>query len=253
MHSDNLAWQRLIKDHLQSAEHPLIVILGPTASGKTGFSVKAAQWIRDEFSMDAEIINADSRQLFRGMDIGTAKVTREEMDDIPHHLLDMLNPNEPVSVAWFKQHAEEVIDRLHAEKKVPLLVGGSMLYIAGITDGLSFDKDIRTELRSPEATCKYDLLILGLGKERSEVVVQINNRTTMLFAAGWIDEVRNLLNAGYTQTDPGMKACGYREICDYLREESDLEELRESIAAKTRQYARRQMTWWRGDTRIHWL
>jgi tRNA dimethylallyltransferase len=248
MTPDKHPWQQMIKDHVKISKKPLIVVLGPTASGKTGFSIELAKTL-----VNAEVINADSRQLFRGMDIGTAKVAQEEMQGIPHHLLDVLDPKDRATSAWFKEKAEEKIDQLLKEDKIPILVGGSMLYIAGVTDGLSFDEDIRNELRSPEAECKYDLLILGLGKERSETVVKINNRTEGLFAAGWIEEVKRLVDDGYTKDDPGMKACGYREIIDYLIEESDLKELKDSIAAKTRQYARRQMTWWRNDTRIYWL
>ena len=247
MTPDNLSWQPLIKDHVKKSRKPLIVILGPTASGKTSFSVQIAKMF------DAQILNADSRQLFTGMDIGTAKITKEEMAGIPHHLIDVLKPKERATCAWFKQEAEKIIDVLHDDGTLPILVGGSMLYIASITDGLSFDDDIRTELRSPAAECKYDLLIFGLGKERSETVVKINNRTEALFAAGWIQEVQGLLDQGYTKEDPGMKACGYREIMDFLQEGSDLMLLKESIAAKTRQYARRQMTWWKGDSRINWL
>lgn len=245
---DKQTWQKKITDHLQKSAHPLIVILGPTASGKTGLAVEAAVWLGN-----AEIVNADSRQLFRGMDIGTAKVTTEEMKGVPHHLIDVLQPDDDINVAWYKEQAEQVIDDILGRGKIPLLVGGSMLYLASITDGLSFDEEVRTELRSPVSKSKYDLLILGLGKERTEVVEKINNRTAKLFDAGWINEVQRLVDEGYCKTDQGMKACGYREIVDYLETGSDLSELKESIAAKTRQYARRQMTWWRGDTRINWL
>ncbi len=248
MTPDKQSWQQLTKDHLEKSDKPLIVILGPTASGKTSFSIELAKFIGE-----AEVVNADSRQLFTGMDIGTAKVTEEEMQGIPHHLIDVFNPSERATSARFKEMAEEKIDQLLLDGKVPLLVGGSMLYIASVTDGLSFDEEIRSELRSPEAECKYDLLILGLGKERSETVVRINNRTEGLFAAGWIEEVQKLIDEGYTKEDPGMKACGYREIIDYLDIGSDLNDLKSSIAAKTRQYARRQITWWRNDSRIHWL
>ncbi|MAE68797.1 MAG: tRNA (adenosine(37)-N6)-dimethylallyltransferase MiaA [Candidatus Peribacteraceae bacterium] len=248
MTPDKQPWQRLVKDHLKKSTKPLIVILGPTASGKTGFAIELAKTIGH-----TEVVNADSRQLFRGMNIGTAKVRHDEMEGVVHHLIDVLEPNERATSAWFKEAAEEKIDQILSEDKVPLLVGGSMLYIASVTDGLSFDENVRSELRSPQAECKYDLLVLGLGKERSEVVVKINNRTQGLFATGWIDEVQSLLEKGFTKEDPGMKACGYREIIDHLESGSDLEELKKSIAARTRQYARRQMTWWKGDTRIHWL
>ncbi|MCB9808414.1 tRNA dimethylallyltransferase [Candidatus Peribacteria bacterium] len=238
----------MISDHLKDAEHPLIVILGPTASGKTGFSIEVAKWLQN-----ADIINADSRQLYRGMDIGTAKITLEQMQGIPHHLLDVLDPREQSTAGGYKKAAEAIIDEIIEQEKVPVLVGGSMLYIAAITDGLSFDPSKRDELRSPESKCKYDLLIIGLGKKRDEVVEKINNRTSLLFDAGWVDEVKTLLTQGYTTSDPGFVACGYREIAQYLQDGGDLAVLQEDIAAKTRQYARRQMTWWRGDTRINWL
>lgn len=244
----------MIKNHLDDSAHPLIVILGPTASGKTGFSINVAQWLKESLGYSAEIINADSRQMYRNMDIGTAKITEEEMQGIPHHLINLFLPNEDSNAAMFKERAEAVIDQLQSRSTIPLLVGGSMLYIAAVTDDLSFNKEVRSELRSPDAFCKYDLLILGIGSNREKVVVQINNRTAALFERGWIEEVQELLAEGYTKEDPGMKACGYREIIDYLQSESqDLPALIEDIAAKTRQYARRQRTWWKGDTRIHWL
>ena len=253
MESDKQAWRALVKDHLAQASRPLIVVLGPTASGKTGFSVNLAHWITEQCGRSAEIINADSRQLFRGMNIGTAKVTEAEMQGVPHHLLNVLDPTQEANVSVYKQQAEQLIDELLNADKVPLLVGGSMLYIASVTDDLSFDNSIRTELRSPTADCKYDVLILGLGKDREEVVEKINNRTAAMFQAGWVQEVRQLLADGYSASDPGFKACGYKEIAEYLEKDGDETELMEHIAAKTRQYARRQMTWWRGDTRIHWL
>ncbi|MDP7069017.1 MAG: tRNA (adenosine(37)-N6)-dimethylallyltransferase MiaA [Candidatus Peribacteraceae bacterium] len=254
MTTDNTTWHRLTKDHIESSASPLIVILGPTASGKTTFSVELAKWLKQEFKKDTEVINADSRQLFRNMDIGTAKVSEEEMQEVPHHLLDVLDPNDEINVAWYKDKAEAAADDILRRGNIPLLVGGSMLYIASVTDGLTFDESVRSELRSPEASCKYDLLVLGLGKDRSEIINRINVRTEKLFESGWIYEVKSLVDQGYTKTDPGIKACGYREIIDFLNlDTSDEDKLRESIAAKTRQYARRQMTWWKGDTRIHWL
>lgn len=234
---------------MQLDKKSLIVVLGPTASGKTGYAIDLA--LRDG---NAEIVNADSRQLYRGMDIGTAKVTEEEMQGVPHHMLDVLDPNERSTAPWFKGEAEKVIDDILARERTPILVGGSMLYIAAITDGLSFDPEKRDELRSPESESKYNLDIIGLGKSRDEVVEKINNRTKILFEKGWVQEVQSLLDQGYAKGDPGFVACGYREIADALESGvTDFADLEEVIAAKTRQYARRQMTWWKGDTRIRWL
>ncbi len=239
----------LVAKHIQASKKPLIVVLGPTASGKTSYAISLAKEIGN-----AEIINADSRQLYIGMDIGTAKITTEQMEGVPHHMLDILKPNEDSTAAWYKQQAQKVVDDMHKRGVTPILTGGSMLYIASITDGLSFDETKRDELRSPESVSDYDVCILGLGKSREQVVAKINNRTKQLFESGWVDEVRQLLKDGYTKDDRGFKACGYREIVDYLQSgEPDLQTLTEQIAAKTRQYARRQMTWWKGDTRINWL
>lgn len=239
----------IVEKHLRSATKPLIVVLGPTASGKTTYAIELAKSLGD-----AEIVNADSRQLYKGMDVGTAKVTQEEMQGVPHHMLDMLNPNEDSTAAWFQKEAKVVIDNLHLRGVVPILTGGSMLYIAAITDGLSFDRTKRDELRSPASVCEYDLCILGLGKNREEVVAHIDSRTALLFEKGWVEEVQGLLERGYTKNDRGFKACGYREIAEYLETgEPDASLLQQQIAAKTRQYARRQMTWWKGDTRINWL
>ncbi len=115
---------------------PLIVILGPTASGKTSFSMSLAHELRDVFGKTAEIVNADSRQFYRGFDIGTAKITPAEKQGIAHHLINVLGPQEDCTIAWYKREAERVIADIHAYGNIPVIVGGSMLYIAAIVDGL---------------------------------------------------------------------------------------------------------------------
>ena len=293
-----------LQDFIPTASKPLVVILGPTASGKTSFSIACARCIEH-----AEIINADSRQLYQYLDIGTAKITPEEMQGIPHHLLDVLDPKEEVTAAWYKKEAQGAIHDLHCKGKIPLLVGGSMLYISAVIDGLRFppgaDERTRSRLdaeyendqgealyaklleidpdtalafskknkpyllrameiyeitkkKPSEArqknSCPYDLLILGIDRPRQELTRRINLRTAELFTKGWVEEVRGLLKKGYTADDPGMKSHGYREIIAWLDSgKPSLEELQESIAAKTRQYAKRQLTWWRHDERIQWI
>ena len=118
-------------DFFKNARKPLIVILGHTASGKTAYSITLAEKL-----LTAEIINADSRQLYKGFDIGTAKITTKEMEGIPHHLLDILDPKTPVTISWFQNEAEKVIEEIHSRKHIPILVGGSMLYISSVIDGL---------------------------------------------------------------------------------------------------------------------
>ncbi|MBP7114345.1 MAG: tRNA (adenosine(37)-N6)-dimethylallyltransferase MiaA [Candidatus Peribacteraceae bacterium] len=113
---------------------PLIVIIGPTASGKTAFSIGLAKELQN-LGKTAEVMNADSRQFYRGFDIGTAKITSEEKQGIDHHLIDVLGSHEDCTIAWYKQEAERVITEIHVRGHIPLLVGGSMLYVASLVDG----------------------------------------------------------------------------------------------------------------------
>jgi tRNA dimethylallyltransferase len=299
---------------------PLIVLLGPTASGKTALSIHVAELLAGERYAQAEVVNADSRQLYKYLDIGTAKITEEEMQGVPHHLIDVLDPKDEASAGWYQEEARKEIGEIHERGNIPLLVGGSMLYLSAITDGLTMapeqDPSIRERLMreydadsgktlferlksiDPESAerihpnnkprlvraveifeltkkpkseavpkkelrpqkgkgseCEYDLHILGVSRPREELVARILKRTDEMFAQGWLEEVKELIDLGYTEDDPGMKSHGYREIVKFLKEgePSSIQELKELIAAKTRQYARRQMTWWKGDKRIEWI
>ncbi len=282
----------------------LFVVLGPTASGKTGFSISLAQKLGN-----TEIINADSRQLYRHLDIGTAKITEKEMRGIPHHLIDVLDPTQEVTASWYRDEAMKTIDAIHARGNVPVLVGGSMLYISAIIDGLAFpvasdpalrkklsdeydaDEGVSLHARLAEidpdtaqglprqnkpyviramelhelggkkpadlrekTDCPYDLCIIGIERSREELVKRIDKRTVQLLTGGWIGEVRELIAKGYKADDPGMKSHGYREIMQAITSgNTDIEALAHIIAAKTRQYAKRQMTWWKHDERINWI
>ncbi|OGJ56971.1 hypothetical protein A3H90_02065 [Candidatus Peribacteria bacterium RIFCSPLOWO2_02_FULL_55_36] len=260
----NIVWQQRLASHLKKAKKPLLVLLGPTASGKTVFSIEVAKWVnslphaphpnplpRGEWTQ-AEIINADSRQLYKYMDIGTAKITTEEMEDIPHHLFSILDPKEKVTVGWYKQTAERTIDDVLSRGNIPILVGGSMLYISAVTDGYVFTgKGGKHVVPVP-----YDILILGLSRPRSELVQRIGERTSHLLQNGWIIEVEYLLTHGYAVHDLGMKSHGYREIAEWILDWKNAEKLpvlTEQINAATRQYAKRQMTWWKRDERIQWI
>jgi len=308
---------------LEGARQPLIVILGATASGKTAFSIELAKHVC------GEIINADSRQLYRFLNIGTAKIASVEMEDVPHHLIDVLDPKEEATIGTYKESALTAIGAILSRGNIPILVGGSMLYMSAITDSLSlapakddairhrleveYEKDAgaslykklqtvdpdaaagthpnnkpriiraleiyellrmpkshaisaRGELRprgSMEDRCAYDLLIFGIDRSPEELKTRIPQRVDAMFDAGWIDEVRNLLARGYTAADPGMKSHGYAEIIQYVQElerggsESDIhamqDALKKMITSRTRRYAKRQLTWWRGDERIRWI
>ncbi len=298
-------WQPLVEAHIKDNPKPVIVVLGPTASGKTGFSLNLCRGLGDR----GEVINADSRQLYKGMDIGTAKITEEEKGTIPHHLFSVLDPKEPVTIAWYQEHATRIINEIHGRGHVPVMVGGSMLYISSVVDGLrplpEADPELRKELEAlydtddgwslydelarvdpetaksfdkankqyvvravelyrltgfPPSTLKktvppdFQTLLLGLEWPREELTKRIDERTPELVNGGWITEVESLLEKGYTEHDPGFKSHGYREIAQWLRsDEQNKEQLIDVIAAKTRQYAKRQMTWWKDDDRIRWI
>lgn len=298
--------QQTIEEFLAVASKPALVLLGPTASGKTSLSIQVAQQIPG-----IEIINADSRQLYKYLNIGTAKITTEEMQGVPHHLFDVLDPKQEVSVGWYKRQVYQKITELHNQNKIPLLVGGSMLYISAVVDNFALpvpiDESIRSRVQQefevhgaehmhkklqkhdPEAAATihphntqhllraveivyqtgsaktevlkdatndspFEWLQCGIQRERSDLVERITTRTEQLFTQGWLPEVKDLLQRGYTKYDPGMMSYGYRECIEFIESGStDLASLKEVIAKKTRAYAKRQMTWWKRDERIHWL
>jgi tRNA dimethylallyltransferase len=303
------------------------VILGPTASGKTAFSIVAAHFLSKYAHgtwRGAEVINADSRQLYRGLDIGTAKITAQEQEGIAHHLLSALDPDAEAAAGWYRTQAQEAIASIRKAAHVPLLVGGSMLYVSAVMDGLTLapvpDSALRKRLLKeyeqdagetlyrrltaidPESAQKihrhnkphliraveiyellgapksksvpisqlrsgkkdeqkmctnseHDLLILGVKLPQDILDQRINERVRQMFADGWVAEVQSLLAAGYGRDAPAMKSHGYREIIEFLTagKPASLEELQESIAGKTRKYARGQMKWWKHDSRIYWI
>ncbi|MFH1444732.1 MAG: tRNA (adenosine(37)-N6)-dimethylallyltransferase MiaA [Candidatus Peregrinibacteria bacterium] len=301
-----------IAGFLESAQRPLLVLVGQTASGKTSCSLEVAALLQEQ-GRQVEIVNADSRQLYRGLDIGTAKIRSEEMRGIPHHLLDVKDPKEEVTAAWYKREAQQVIDSIHERGNIPFLVGGSMLYVSAIIDNLSFvqvpDPALRTQLHTdlkregptalyerlqeldPEGALSVDpsntvyllralevclstgmslqdakgtkpspyaLLLLGMTCPVEELHRRIGERMQQMFASGWVEEVAGLLQRGYAIDDPGMQSHGYREIAQRLGHDAmetvrQDQELQDTITAKTRQYAKRQRTWWRNDSRIHWI
>ena len=295
----------MLEEYLQKTGAPLVVILGPTASGKTGHSIELAR----QCTKACEIVNADSRQLYRHLNIGTAKIAEEEMGDIPHHLFDVLDPSEEATAGWYQAEALRVIQEIRDRGNVPFLIGGSMLYLSTVIDDLSmqapcasdemreqitkeYEKDNgkalyeELEKEDPEAALRVHpnnkprliraieisrlcdesvhhefvsknnnaLLIVGMSMEREQLCKRIEKRTEKMFERGWVEEVQKLLEMGYTLESPAMKSTGYKEITNYLQNPSgSVEELKEEIIIKTRQYAKRQMTWWKRDSRIQWI
>ncbi len=281
----------------------LIVICGATASGKSGLSIKLAKEI------SAEIINADSMQIYRGMNIGTAKLTIVEREKIPHHLLDILDVTEDANVASYQQLARAKIDELQNTGKNVIIVGGTGLYIKAIIDELNFpDRDIQVRDRidkeaielgaiemhkklaqlDPMAAAKLPANNLrrvvralevieltgepftaqlpredvdhyqgvkqfGLVMDRSTLDQRISGRVDQMWDLGFVEEVRQLIALGITNGKTAQAALGYKQIINSISDGSSLDLAKEETKRATRQYARRQETWFSRDRRIKWL
>lgn len=273
---------------------PLIVILGPTTSGKSTLALELA----DHFS--GYIISADSRQVYRGMDIGTAKPSQGERQRVPHFLIDVVNPDEAFTVANYQRI---VMDVLKNQAGLPFLVGGTGLYIDAVTENWDIPKGTTEALRSqldgksldilvarlrnvdPESTSHIDLknkrrviralevaeqteesfvgqkkkrplpyrvLKIGVDVPRDELVRRMNTRVDDMMARGLLEEVRRL-GEHYGWDTPALTGIGYRQLGQYVRGEMPLDAAVERIKIETRQYAKRQMTWFRRDPAIQWI
>ena len=290
-----------------SSQIQLIVVVGPTASGKSDLAVKIAQ------RLHGEIISADSMQLYKGMDIGTAKVTPAEMGGIPHHLIDIKEPNESFSVAEFQRLARKTIEDILRRKKIPVLVGGTGLYLNSVIDPFDFSgpeeedggairEDYMQRIRSegkeklyqelqqidPVSAQKlhpndekriiraleyyrlngkpisenlqafrkkesiYPCYLIGLNMERSQLYRRIEERVDGMMAGGLLEEVRCLLDQGCLPESQAMQGIGYRQLIQYFQGCISLEKAIDSIKQESRRYAKRQLTWFRRDSRIHW-
>ena len=280
---------------------PLIGIVGLTASGKTDLALALARrW-------PVEILVADSRQVYRGMDIGTAKPDADARRAVPHHLIDLADPDEPFSVARWVDRARALVTEIGDRGRMPMLVGGTGLYVAALVDGHDYasqgsSPELRARLADelandglepmaarlvalqPNAAERVDLhnprrvlraleragaggrgseptsqpypgrvALIGLSRPRNELYRRIDARAKQLFADGLLEEVRSLLDGGYGAELRPMTGHGYREAARHLAGEWSLEEAIEVTARRTRQYAKRQLTWFRRDARIMWI
>ena len=229
----------------------LVVLIGPTAVGKTALSLALAR------RLDAEIISGDSMLFYRGFDIGTAKPTKEELSAVPHHFIDILAPAASFNVMDFQRLAREEIGRIAARGKLPLVVGGTGLYIKSLLEGYVFnetsgDRAYREKLERL-AQEKGKAFVHGLLQEAEE---QKEDRSIQvvdaMLEAGLADEVRSLLAEGVPRDCPPMKGIGYREMLAYLAGSMDLPLAAEEIKKATRHFAKRQLTWFRKMPYVHW-
>lgn len=285
----------------------ILVIVGPTASGKTRMAVELAQ------RHNGEVISADSMQIYRTMDIGTAKPTKEEMGGIPHHMIDVADPEEDFSVARYVEMAARCVDDVLARGKLPIVAGGTGLYIDSLLSGRTFapfspDSALRGELEreleekggqamlealaqvDPEAAQRlhpndhkriiralevyrstgktitqhnretqaipprYDALTIGLAfQDRQAMWRRIDQRVDEMVAAGLEDEVRRLLTSGISPKCTAMQAIGYKEFTQALSGEMTWQEAADVVKLRSRQYAKRQLTWFGRNPNTRWV
>jgi len=284
----------------------LIAIIGPTAVGKTRLSIDLAQLL------DTEIISGDSMLVYRGLDIGTAKPTLEERAGVVHHLIDILPPTGEYSVADFQAQARELITAINRKGKIPILAGGTGLYVKALLEDYQFspfagDETLRAHygaladqygnqylynllqqlapniaarlhpndrrrviralevhhlsagnadiLASPAGPPRlvYDAAVIGLIMERKLLYERINQRVDTMIANGLVEEVAQLLAEGVPKTAQSLQGIGYKEIVAYLEGETDLPTAIERVKEATRNFAKRQLTWFRKMPYIKWV
>lgn len=278
---------------------PVIAVVGPTGSGKSDLAVSLA------LELDGEIINADAMQFYRGMDIGTAKISLPERKGVPHHLLDILEVTEEASVSDFQRQARAAVADIHGRGKRAILVGGSGLYVRAALDVLEFPGtdpairhrleaeleaagpaplqrrleevdpvsagrlgDARRVIRALEVfeltgrpfssfmpTREYfqPALQIGLEVDREELRARLARRVHTMVDHGLLAEVRRLDAAGLRRGRTAPRALGYAQFLRVIDGEAGIEEAAEETIVATRQFARRQLTWFRADPRITWL
>ncbi len=287
----------------------LLVIVGPTASGKTDLSIKLAKKYSARGGPalgwnGAEIISADSRQVYKGMDIGTGKVTKKEMQNIPHYLLDVAPPNIKFDVVKYRKLALKAIKDIQKRDKLPILVGGTGFYIQAVIDGIilpqvkpnwklrkdlekksnselfeqlknldphrakNIDKDnprrliraieIVLKTKSPIPKLKTEpidseVLILGVKKDKEELSKLIKKRLLKRLRIGMVAEVKKLHNEGVSWKRLEAFGLEYKYLALFLQNKITKEEMIERIQKESEHYAKRQMTWWKRDPRIHWI
>ncbi len=260
------------------------VICGPTASGKTALSIELAKEI------GGEIVSCDSMQIYKEMDIGTAKPTIQEMQGIKHYMIDIVSPNKRYSVADYKKQAKLAIREIINKGKTPILVGGTGLYVDSLIyeieyQDIEFDEQYRNELekrekveglqslyeeakkidpqaieknkteqerKSREKEVEFDYKVYAITWDREILYDRINRRVDIMIQQGLIEEVEKIYNK-YQKFPTAMQGLGYKEVVEYLENKTTKEEMIEKIKMETRRYAKRQLTWFRKNKQTIWL
>lgn len=285
---------------------PLIILTGPTAVGKTALSIGLAK------AVDGEIISADSMQVYRKMNIGTAKIQQSEMQGVRHHLIDILDPGEDFNVVLFKKYALEAMKDIYSRGKIPVVVGGTGFYIQALLYDINFedndnDMSYREELQTlaaehgnsyihdmlagvdPESAEKihennvkrviralefykktgtkisehneaesqkespYNFEYFVLNDDRQKLYDRIDRRIDIMLEYGLLDEVRSLVDEGYSRDLVSMQGLGYKEMIDYIQERYTLDEAVYTLKRDTRHFAKRQVTWFKREKQVTWV
>ena len=285
----------------------IVCVVGPTACGKTTLGIALAK------KFNGEVVSCDSMQIYRGMEIGTAAPTKEEMDGIPHHMVGIADPSESYSVARFVETATACVDDILSRGKLPIIVGGTGLYLDALVAGRSFAKgdgesEIRQKLKArvqqegiealhkelaqidpPSAARlhlsdekrilraleiyyetgqtmtehdeesrklppRYDAVYIGLSfEDRADLRALIDRRVDLMMQQGLVEEVKRLLSDNVSRETTALQAIGYKELLSALDGERSMEEAVEEVKLRSRQYAKRQLTWLRRNQAIHWI
>ncbi len=237
---------------------PLIAIVGETASGKSALAMDLAE------RFNGEIISADSRTIYKGMDIGTAKPSPAERKLIKHHLLDLVEPNQSFTVAEFKKLANEAIQDIQKRGKLPIMVGGSGLYIDAVIFDYQFSKITRekdpknprhlklTKAAKLDKQLRQNTLVIGLQLGRANLQKRIAQRVEMMFSDGLIDEAK-ALGDKYGWEIEVLKTPGYKALRKYLNSEVDIAEAKELFIQSDMQLAKKQRTWFKRNDSIQWV
>ena len=285
-------------------ERQVVIITGPTASGKSEIAFQLAR------KLDTEIISADSRQIFDILEIGTARPGPEKTGKVKYHLSGILDLNEPYNAAKFAERSKKILDELLVKGKIPIIEGGAGLYIRALVDGIidvpGDITEIREELKAvlkekgkeglysllvqedPESaetmlpqnwqrvlralevkrstgkpigwfhknqqeSTQFEFIQFGINRNRSDLYDRINHRVDEMIRNGLVDEVKKILNSGYSREINALNTVGYKEIIQFLDKEFDLEKAVELIKRNSRRYAKRQLTWFNADKRINWI
>ena len=231
-----------------SPQEKLIVILGATSTGKSSLALELAE------KFNTEIISADSMAVYKNFNVGTAKPTQDELRRVPHHMINILDAREKFSVGEFVRRAKPIITELNLRGKIPIVAGGTGLYIQALVEDyeLGTGKSLSSHYKQTGELI-YNALIYGLTTDRAELYDRINQRTKKMFADGLIDEVKNLLASGVSPKAQAMLGIGYKETVEYLQGGATLDETISKISQATRNFAKRQLTWYRRMHYIKWL